>query len=425
LQIHLTIFERLNNAKKPAFRKRLANITSDSVTIGNQENADIELKAFLDPFLLEIKFAAEEWWIVNVRRTPGISVSGTPLSLDARLEHNAEIAVDGHKIIFELKQSAFAEMPEFIPQPKTDEALWDYILSEREFDEVMINGAAQIFVDWRGVVLKAPWQFSNDSFLSEKIREQTNKTSGWFSWRLNRTLRIHGALPPVVETPHISIRKAKQKVLSLDQLEETGFAKVSEMEFLRRALKEKQNIIVSGGTSTGKTVLLRSLLEQVDPADRLIVVEEEAETDWPHPHVVAIEAGRGNLRTTVVECLRMRPTRLIISEVRGAEAFEMLTAMNTGHSGSMTTIHANSAREALSRLEGLVLSSGVNLNVNAVRRMLAQTINIIVQLSRNSHGKRFIEHIVRVSGIQQDMILLSDPVGLEAAGIKQKLTLVD
>ncbi len=259
--------------------------------------------------------------------------------------------------------------------------------------------------------------------LNPAFEAHTQKTSHWVSWRLDRTLRIHAALPPIVEFPHLSIRKAKQNVLSLDELEDTEFGKTVEIEFLRRALRERQNIVISGGTSTGKTVLLRSLVEKIDPSDRLLIVEEEAETDWPHPHAVAIESGRGNLRSTVIECLRMRPTRLIISEVRGPEAFEMLQAMNTGHSGSMTTLHANSAREALSRLEGLVLSSGLQLNVSAVRRMLAQTINIIVQLGRNSHGRRFIENIVRVAGIQQDTILLSDPVGLEAVGIKQKIRL--
>lgn len=395
------------------------------MTLGSLESADIQLAAFEQPFLVEIKFSGENWWAINVQRTPGILVNKTPVSFEALLNNKDEIHVQGHKIQFSLKQTALAERPDFSAQPEGDSALWNHLLFEGEFDEIMINGPAQIYVDWRGLVFRSPWSFSSDSFLAERIKESTSKTSGWASWRLNRTLRIQAALPPVVETPHISIRKAKQKVLSLDQLLDSGFGKTVEIDFLRRALKEKQNIIISGGTSTGKTVLLRSLIEQVDPSDRLIVVEEEAETDWPHPHAVAIEAGRGNLRSTVIECLRMRPTRLIISEVRGAEAFEMLTAMNTGHAGSMTTVHSNSAREALARLEGLVLSSGVQLNVNAVRRMLAQTINIIVQLSRDEHGKRFIEHIVRVCGIQQDIILLSDPVGLEPVGIKQKLTAVD
>ncbi|MDB5038664.1 MAG: hypothetical protein JWQ35_2192 [Bacteriovoracaceae bacterium] len=417
--------ERLNNDKKPGYRKRSATATSDSVTIGSNPSADIQLKAFSEPFLIEIKFTGDDWWAINGYRINGITVNKKILSLEAKLQSEDEIEIQGHQIKFEIKMSALAKLPDFAPQPESDAKLWDYLLTEHDFDEIMINGASQIFVDWQGVVLKAPWIFSNNQFLEEKIRESSHKTSGWASWRLHRMLRIHAALPPVVEAPHISIRKAKQKVLSLEQLEEGNFGKPVEIEFLRRALKERQNIIISGGTSTGKTVLLRSLIEKVDPSDRLIVVEEEAETDWPHPHAVAIESGRGNLRATVIECLRMRPTRLIISEVRGAEAFEMLQAMNTGHAGSMTTVHANSAREALSRIEGLVLSSGVQLNVNAVRRMLAQTINIIVQLSRDSHGKRSIENIVRVSGIQQDMILLSDPIGLEPVGIKQKLSLVD
>ncbi len=425
MQIQITIFEKLNDDKPPAYRKRLVSATADSVTIGSHESSDVQLKAFTKPFFLEIKSTDNEWWIVNPQRAVGISVNKENLLLEARLNHKDEIQAQGHRIIFEIKQSAYAEMPELKPHPGSDEKLWTYLIEEKEFDEILINGARQIYVDWRGVILNTPWTFSSDQFLIDRIKEYSGKDTGWASWRLNRILRIQAALPPIAESPHIAIRKAKQKVLSLDELESSGFGKRDEIDFLKRALKEKQNIIVSGGTSTGKTVLLRSLIEKIDSSERLVVVEEESETDWPHPHAVAIESGRGNLRSAVVESLRMRPSRLIISEVRGSESFDMLQAMNTGHAGSMTTVHANSAREALSRLESLILSSGVPLTVSSVRRQLAQTINIIVQLTRDSHGKRSIEQIVRVCGIQNDTILLSDPVSLEPQGIKQKLSLVD
>lgn len=425
MHIQLTIFERLNDEKPPSVRKRLITVSSDSVTLGSIDSADVQLKSFTKPIFLEIKLSDSEWWIVNPQRTAGIQINKAPLMFESRLAHKDEIQIQGHRIIFEIKESALAEAPKFIEQPNTDEELWLYLLNERDFDEVLINGSQHIYVDWRGVLCKAPWKFSGDDFLIGKIKEHSKVQSGWASWRLNRILRIQAALPPIVEAPHIAIRKAKQNVLSLDQLESSGFGKLEEMDFLRRALKEKQNILISGGTSTGKTVLLRSLIEKVETDERLVIVEEEAEIDWPHPHAVTVEAGRGNLRQSVIESLRMRPSRLIISEVRGGEAFDMLQAMNTGHSGSMTTVHANSAREALARIENLVLMSGVPLTVSAVRRQIAQTIHIIVQLQRDSYGKRSIEQIVRVGGIQNDIILLSEPIGLEAQGIKQKISRID
>jgi Flp pilus assembly CpaF family ATPase len=429
LKIKLTIAEKISDESPARFRTREVNLENDSVTIGTKDSADVVLKSLSSPFQFEIKFSENHWWVVNADRVKGISINRKPLSLEEKLEDGNEIEIHGHKIKFEIETPSVFKAPEFLAQPASDEELFEYLLNEKEYDEVMINGADQIYVDWRGLLLKSPWRFSSNEFLRKKIESYSHakniSTSGWVSWRLHRTLRIQAALPPIVEVPHLSIRKAKQTVLSLDQLLKTGFGSIAEIDFLKRALKEKQSILISGGTSTGKTVLLRSLVEQIDNSERVIVIEEEAETDWPHPHSVAIESGRGNLRSAIIECLRMRPSRLIVSEVRGAEAFEMLQAMNTGHSGSMTTLHSNSPREALARLETLLLSVGVGVTVSSARRQIANAINIVVQLTRNDDGQRKIAEIVRVTGIQRDTILLSNPVETEAAGIKQKLSLVE
>jgi pilus assembly protein CpaF len=426
VSIQLTIFERLNDKTPPKLRKRIINITAESVTVGNHESCDLQLKSFSEAFTFEIKHSDEGWWLVNPHRLESVQINGKTADLENRLKRGDQIIIDGHKIIFQQKEKAAEVSPDFLPHPGSDQALWDYLISAKaEFDEIMINGASQVYVDWRGVIYKSPYTFSSNEFLTKLIKKNTKESDGWVSWRLDRTLRIQAALPPQTEEPHLSVRKAKSTVMSLDELLHGGFGSIEQIQFLKDALAKNQSIIISGGTSTGKTVLLRSLVEQIPAADRVIVIEEEAETDWPHPHAVAIESGRGKLRESVIECLRMRPTKLIVSEVRGAEAFEMLQAMNTGHEGSMTTIHSNSAREALARLESLVLSAGVPLTVNAVRRNIAQAVDIIVQLKREPNGKRLIDHIVRVTGVQNDTILLSDPVGLEAAGIKQQLSLVD
>ena len=426
MEIKLTIFERISEKKPIKYRRREISVNADSVTIGNHSSTDVQLKSFSTSFGFEIKHSDGSWWLVNPHRSKSIKLNGKLAALENELNPDDEIVIDGHKIVFHREAKPEEISPNFETHPGSDQALWDYLISDKaEFDEVMINGADLIYVDWRGVLYKAPWTFSSNDFLIKITKQYTKKDSGWISWRLNRILRIQAALPPQTEEPHIAIRKAKSKVLSLDQLLHTGFGSIEQISFLKDALKANQTIIISGGTSTGKTVLLRSLVEQIPQADRIVVVEEEAETDWPHPHAVAIESGRGKLREAVIECLRMRPTKLVVSEVRGSETFDMLQAMNTGHEGSMTTIHANSAREALARLESLALSAGVPLSTTAVRRNIASAVDIIVQLKRNQKGKRSIDHIVRVTGIQNDTILLSDPVGLEAQGIKQKLQLID
>ncbi|MBN8553867.1 MAG: CpaF family protein [Deltaproteobacteria bacterium] len=425
MKIKLTIAEKVSSETPARYRKRVVQLENDSITIGTTDSADVCLKDLDKPFHFEIKFAEDQWWIVNADRIQDIKLNKKNISLESKLASSDEIQIRGHQILFEIDEQQASQAPEFLAQPSNDEEFFNYLLSEKEFDEIMINGADQIYVDWRGMLLKTPWKFSSNDFLQKKIESYTGKNSGWASWRLNRTLRMQAALPPIAEAPHLSIRKAKQNVLSLDQLLKTGFGSVDQIDFLKRALKEKQSIVISGGTSTGKTVLLRSLVEQIDPTERLVIVEEEAETDWPHPHAIAIESGRGQLRSAVVECLRMRPSRLIVSEVRGVEAFEMMQALNTGHSGSMTTLHSNSTREALSRLESLLLAAGVGVTVPSARRQIAQAVNIIVQLKRDTDGKRKISEIVRIGGIQNDTILLSDPIETEAAGIKQKLSLVE
>lgn len=425
-KINLTIQERLDQSAAPKFRKRSATVDGDSVTIGTPESADISLKTISGSVLVEIKFARDEWWLINLDRSNLVRINKAPIGLESKLNHGDEIEISGHKIKFEtVDNKTREESPNFDRQFQTDEALWKFLIEDETYDEILINGREEIFVDFRGQLYKTPYSFSNNDFLKDRIRELTKQDSGWASTRLNRMLRIQAALPPIVEVPHLAIRKARRFVMTLSDLLDRGFGSIEQIAFLRQAIKDHQNILITGGTSTGKTVLLRSLVEQIDSSERVVVLEEEAETDWPHPHAVAIESGRGQLRTAVIECLRMRPTRLIVSEVRGAEAYEMMQAMNTGHSGSMTTMHANSPREALSRLESLILSAGVGVNLLAVRRQMAHAIHSIVHLRRENNGTRKIDQIVRIGGIQNDVILLSDPLATESQKIKQKIYKID
>jgi len=418
---HLHILEKI--AERKAARKRQVSVTADSVTLGSHDAADVQLTGHQKAFILEIKNDRSGWWLLNPLRNPDVRVNGTKVGLETRLQDQDKIEIDGHEILFEPGSKWERNLPPFIPQPESDESLWRYFLEEAEFDEILINGAKSIFVDWKGILLPAPWTFSHDDFTVQKVHRSTKVEGAWASWRLNRQLRFQAALPPLVEHPHVAIRKAKKFSLKLEDLEKARFGNPEQIDFLRRSLEEKQNILISGGTSTGKTVLLRALVEKTDPKERVVLLEEEAEIDWPHAHLVAIECGRGNLRQAVIESLRMRPNRLVVSEVRGAEAFEMLQAMNTGHSGALSTIHSNSTREAVTRLESLVMSAGTQLSVGSVRRMIANAIHLIVQLDRNAEGERFISGISRINGIQNETLLFSDPLELEPKGIRQRVRL--
>ncbi|MGA0164357.1 MAG: ATPase, T2SS/T4P/T4SS family [Bdellovibrionota bacterium] len=393
------------------------------MTIGSGTSADIQLKAISNEFELEIKRAQSAYWLINLSRSNSIRVNGKKIDKDISLKNGDQILVDEHKIFLEIQSgeeiynSLENSRFNFRRQPESDELLWRYLIDENEFDEILINGSSEIYVDFQGNLLKTPWYFQSEEFLKSKIPGSSDAKNSWISWRESRRLRFQAALPPVVEKIHLAIRKARQNVFSLKELEEKEFGTPEQIRFLKNAIAKRESILISGAASTGKTVLLRSLVENISENERIVILEEEAETDWPHPHALAIEAGRSNLREALIQSLRLRPSRILLSEIRGAEAFEFLQALNTGHEGGMTTIHANSERDALSRIENLILTTGLAVNPLAVRAQIAQALQIIVQLERLSSGQRRIQAISRVSGIQQGTILLGDPVRFEGSGI--------
>lgn len=405
-------------------KRRLVTVTAESVTIGSSKEADVCLPNLKSSSLFEIKFSQDEWWVLNLHRDPALKVNGRAVTLEQRLSSHDEIILGDFLIVFEqLSAVSNSKALTFQRISGGDEGLWRHLLEEESFDEILINGAQSIYVDYHGSLIKTSWSFSSNDFLEDKVRKSAPKVPdslGWFSWRKDRRLRFQATLPPITETPHLAIRKFRRVNFNLAQLEEQDFLSHEAMTLIHTAIKERQNILITGATSTGKTIFLRSLVESLPPSERIVMLEEEAEIDWPHPHVVALECGRGHLRKGLIESLRLRPSRLMVSEVRGAEALEMLQALSTGHSGGLATMHANSSRDAITRLETLVLSADNNLSVSAVRRLIATSINMVIHLSRDHDGKRSVESISRINGMQNETILFSNPLEVESAGIRQR-----
>ena len=223
--------------------------------------------------------------------------------------------------------------------------------------------------------------------------------------------RFEGLLPPVVSSPAFAIRKPAVAVFSLDDYVAAGIMSADQAETLRAAVASRANILVAGGTSTGKTTLTNALLAEVAKgADRVVIIEDTRELQCAAPNLVAMRTkdGVATLSDLVRSSLRLRPDRIPIGEVRGSEAFDMLQAMNTGHDGSMTTIHANTARDAISRLEQMVVMIGADFPLSAVRNQIASGINIVLQLNRLSDGSRRVMSISEVYGLEGDTILMQD-----------------
>jgi len=244
--------------------------------------------------------------------------------------------------------------------------------------------------------------------------------------RLPDGSRVNAIIPPLaLDGASVTIRKFAEKKLTTDDLIAFGSMTKDMALFLEEAVKSRQNILVSGGTGSGKTTLLNILSQFIPEGERLVTVEDSAELKLSHRNIVRLEArqanvegkGRITIRDLVINCLRMRPDRIIVGECRGAEALDMLQAMNTGHDGSLTTAHANNPRDALSRLENMVMMAGYELPSSAIREQVASAIDLIVQQTRMGDGSRKIVKIVEVTGRESDVIQMQDIFEFHQTGI--------
>jgi pilus assembly protein CpaF len=300
----------------------------------------------------------------------------------------------------------------------------DPLLHDRSVSEIMVNGPDQVFIERRGVLAKSEVRFDDENQLLETIRRMVATTGRHIDGlnpmvdaRLPDGSRVNAIIRPAsIHGPALTIRKFKDAVLGMDDLTREGSLSPAMSEFLKAAVLGRMNILVSGGTGSGKTTSLNVIARFIPHNQRVITIEDAAELQIDHPHVIALEhrppnvEGKGELtiRQLLRNSLRMRPDRILVGEVRGAEALDMLQAMNTGHDGSMSTIHSNSARDALSRLETMVMMASIDIPFEAVRAQIASAVNLIVHQARMPDGRRKIAQIAEVVGYDQNGPILRD-----------------
>src|SRR5215831_2658469 len=297
-------------------------------------------------------------------------------------------------------------------------------LRDETITEIMVNGARDVYVERDGVIEPADVSFSDDAHvlriidrIVSQVGRRVDEASPMVDARLPDGSRVNAIIPPLaLRGPTLTIRKFSQDPYTLADLAAFGSLTPTAATFLGACVRGKVNVLVSGGTGSGKTTLLNALSAFVPGNERIVTIEDAAELQLQQRHVVALESrppnvegeGEVRIRELVRNALRMRPDRIIVGEVRGAETLDMLQAMNTGHEGSLTTIHANTPRDALSRLEMLVLIAGVDLPLRAVREQIASAFDLIVHLVRLVDGSRRIARITEVSGLEGDIVTLQD-----------------
>jgi pilus assembly protein CpaF len=298
------------------------------------------------------------------------------------------------------------------------------LLADDTVTDILINGPNQIFIERRGILELTPVTFQDNDHvvnvaqrIASAIGRRVDETSPMVDARLADGSRVNIILPPLaLDGACISIRKFSRNRIDLAAMVQGGNISLGMGRLLAIAGRCRLNIIISGGTGSGKTTLLNALSQMIDKRERIITIEDAAELQLQQPHVVRLETrppsieGGGEIcqRDLVKNALRMRPDRIILGETRGAEAFDVLQAMNTGHDGSMTTIHANSPRDALVRLENMVVAASPNLPVRAIRSQIVSAVHLIIQVSRMRDGMRRVLAITEIVGLEGDVIATQD-----------------
>ena len=298
------------------------------------------------------------------------------------------------------------------------------LLADDTVTDIMVNGPKQVYVERRGKLEFTDVTFRDNAHVMNialrivsRIGRRIDESVPLVDARLADGSRVNIIIPPLaIDGPSVSIRKFSKKSITLDTMAEQGNISPQMATLLKIAARCRLNILISGGTGSGKTTLLNAMSRMIDPAERTVTIEDAAELQLQQPHVVRLETRPPNLegegeitmRDLLRNALRMRPDRIILGEIRGDEAIDVLQAMNTGHDGSMSTIHANRPREALTRLENMIGMSGINLPSRALRTQIAGAVNMILQVNRMRDGMRRVTHVMEIVGMEGDVITTQD-----------------
>lgn len=310
------------------------------------------------------------------------------------------------------------------------------LLEDKNVTEIMVNGPDDIYVEMDGKLIKDDSiSFINDSHILRTIERMVQKvgrtidaSNPMVDARLDDGSRLNAIIPPLsINGPVLTIRKFKHDMVDIDDMIASGTMTPYMARFLEACVKSKLNIIVCGGTGSGKTTLLNVLSSFIDKNERIITIEDAAELSLMQPHVISLETKEANyqngniitIRDLVRNSLRMRPDRIIVGEVRGEETLDMLQAMNTGHEGSITTLHANSPIDAIHRIEAMVLMSGIEIPIRAIREYIESAIDIVVEIERLSDGRRKVTNISEVVGFSNDEIFLQNIFSFRQTGIDE------
>jgi pilus assembly protein CpaF len=344
-------------------------------------------------------------------------------------------------LLLEAYERTKADLKPEVRDRAVDSALADLIgygplellLPDPEISEIMVNGARQIFVERNGELLETDVKFESDEHLLRIIDRivsplgrRVDPDNPTADARLPDGSRVNVIIPPVaVDGPHITIRKFLQTKITMDDLVTMGAMTNYMAKFLEACVVTRLNILVTGNTSSGKTTVLNALSGFIPDKERIVTIEDAVELKLKQRHVVRLEtklanvdgSGAVNVRELVRNALRMRPDRIVVGEVRGGEAMDMLQAMNTGHTGSLTTLHANLPRDAISRLETMAMMAGLDIPLLAIRKQIAAAVNLIVHLARLSDGSRKMTHITELSGMEGEVVTLTDIFKFDQTGV--------
>ena len=419
----MSLLKRLEQGQRPTVEQRPSRLQEMRVkrqapTPGSR-NAYLDLKG-----RIQNKLIAELDPSIDVSQTGEVRSTIEEMFETILVEENIVLSRNERRRLFEQIVAEILGLGPLEP-----------LLADDTITEVMVNGPKSIYIEREGKIERTNASFEDDDHLMRIIDRivaplgrRIDESSPLVDARLPDGSRVNAVIPPIsLVGPTLTIRKFSKIPLTIQDLINYGSITPESVEFLRACVISRVNLIISGGTGSGKTTLLNILSGFIPNDERIITIENAAELQLRQEHVVTLESrppnieGRGEItiRDLVINSLRMRPDRIVVGEVRGAEALDMLQAMNTGHDGSLTTAHSNSPRDTLARLETMVLMAGMELPVRAIREQIASAIHLVVHQSRMSDGSRKVVSVTEIQGMEGDVITMSEIFTYEQTGLEE------